>query len=213
MKRWALCIVSLLLISTMAMGHTGVRTDDTNTPTLSQNKHNPASVWSMQIGVGIGTYQTIALGLYRPQIVPGGTTSWEKQTIPLNVSADLFYRAAKWLSFYGHLAVGYGSTKCSDKNKEVLGVMHQTPLALTLGVRIHYYSGPGLTVYGCYGCGYAALIAPKSYRPYQPMTLLESYLPVEFYPLGFLFGNKQGFSFEMGFGTKGLLRAGYFFNF
>lgn len=168
--------------------------------------------WTMNVGVGVAAIQTIVADLYRPSVVPGGTTDWDRTIVPLNVNVNASCRVKRWLSFYFHLGVGYGTITCRNHSEEVLGVMHLVPVAFSTGIQPHYYTGRKVALYGLYGCSLQTTLRPMCYEPLG-MGSMNTMLMFDMYPLCARFGGDRGVSFEMGFGSRGIFNLGYFWQF
>ena len=172
-----------------------------NAPTKSR--------WAMEVGLGLGSLHSLIWSVYTPDVVPGGTVSWNNFSSPLDVNISIFYKIRKWFEPYLHLAVGFGHLKCTDRNGNVLGTMIRTPIALSAGVRFNYFTAPRVRIYGDYGVAMAYLLIPYGYRPIRPMTIDDRGAEYDFYPLCFDFGRRNAISLKGGIGSQGLVSATY----
>ena len=167
------------------------------------------SRWAMEVGLGLGSLHSLIWSVYTPDVVPGGTVSWDNFSSPLDVNISIFYKIKKWFEPYIHLALGFGYLECTDRNDKVLGTMFRTPIALSAGVRFNYFTAPRVRIYGDYGVARAYLLIPYSYRPIHPMTIDDRGAEFDFYPLCFDFGRRNAISLKGGIGSQGLVSASY----
>lgn len=171
--------------------------------------------WQLNIGLCADTWQGIGTILYRPDVVPGGSTSWAVNVplalFGLQVEAD--YQLRPRLALYANLVAGYTSVKCRNNSGALLGTMHLSPMALTAGLKTIYYRGGYLNFYGRYGLGLCGLLCPKSYPPVSTPDWIWIESVIDIYPVCFATDGKWGGFLEFGFGSKGLTNAGIFFRF
>ena len=192
-----------VVVPAVEVGELAARQANTsvNAPTKSR--------WAMEVGLGLGSLHSLIWSIYTPDVVPGGTVSWNNFSSPLDVNISIFYKIRKWFEPYLHLAVGFGHLKCTDRNGNVLGTMIRTPIALSAGVRFNYLTAPKVRIYGDYGMGQAVLLIPYGYHPIRPMKIDELWVEYDFYPLCFDFGRRNAISLKGGIGSQGLVSATY----
>ena len=130
-----------------------------------------------------------------------------------NPNIEVQYAVNDWLALGGSVAVGYASAKSVFSET---GVVNKSVEALyptlCISAQTRYFSSGKFAMYGSWGAGVMALIS--SQKTTESSNDQVGVIPmVNLYPLGLSYGGDLGGFLEAGWGAKGFVNMGVYYNF
>ena len=171
--------------------------------------------WSVKGGVGWFSlpdfFGSLVAGLGSIDTAEGVK---HQEFVPLlNPNVEVYCGINDWLALGGSVAVGYASAKSVFSET---GVVNKSVEALyptlCISVQTRYFSIGKFSMYGSWGAGVMMLISSQK-TPEENNNQVGVIPMVNLYPLGLSYGGDLGGFLEAGWGAKGFVNLGVYYNF
>lgn len=141
-------------------------------------------------------------------------TYYSELTPLTNISVEMLYEQSDWFSLGWSVAMGYSSGSVVTTGGETYKKTQMLYPTVSFVAETRYFEDEEFVMYGAWGVGATIYLTHQDFFGRENNIFGATVLPsVDLYPAGFRWGENIGAQIEVGWGSKGVVNCGLFFNF
>lgn len=188
-------------------------------PASAQEYQQPQTSGGEMLKVGVGYVS--APDIVGVLVTSLGSIEFEDDAYSLgftpltNISVEMLYKKNQWLSFGWSVAMGYASGRIENGSGAVMKTTRILYPTVSFVAETRYFKRDDFALYGAWGLGATLYVVGQKYLDGSGSSLLDAvvYPCMDIYPACFRWGEEFGAQIEVGWGSKGVVNCGLFFNF